>query len=112
MLWFLRDLVFGPPKGNAVPSMNPFGLSDETPTLCGGCHEPFARCLCLRLEPVGRQLMTNTRARELVVDAANRVEEIADGLGDTEIGEALIALSGACRLLADVTERQDGEGRP
>jgi hypothetical protein len=65
-----------------------------------------------RPRTVEHDMMTNTRARELVHDAARRVEEIADGLGDTNVGEALYALSGACRLLAGVTERQDGEGRP
>jgi exopolyphosphatase/pppGpp-phosphohydrolase len=63
-----------------------------------------------RPRTVEHDLMTNTRARELVHDAARRVEEIADGLGDTNVGEALYALSGACRLLAEVTEKQDRGG--
>jgi hypothetical protein len=77
-------------------------------TWCGLHHDPFAHCRPART--VERDLMTNTRARELVHDAARRVEEIADGLGDTNVGEALYALSGACRLLAEVTEKQDRGG--
>jgi hypothetical protein len=56
--------------------------------------------------------MTNTRARELVHDAANRVSKIADSLVDARTAEALHSLASACRLLADVTANQDGDGRP
>jgi hypothetical protein len=68
---------------------------------------PSAALPAIPPRTVEHDLMTNTRARELVHGAARRVEAIADGIGDTNLGEALYALSGACRLLADITANQD-----
>jgi hypothetical protein len=99
MLQWLSAFIVAP--GPATPQFTAC-------TWCGVRHDPFSHCQPTRT--VERDLMTNTRARELVHDAARRVEEIADGLGDTNVGEALYALSGACRLLAEVTEKQDRGG--
>jgi hypothetical protein len=108
-LKWLTAFIAAPIPQVALPSLAGAPPKFTACTWCGLHHDPFAHC---QPSSVARDLMTNTRARELVHDAANRVSKIADSLADTKTAEALHSLASACRLLADVTAQQDGDGRP